>query len=1027
MKSSHNSDKAVTRKILLRLGIALLLTTTIVGLTLIAASRYFAPYFASLATALIRSATGLDVSFRKITLRLGIHPAFIIGDGELLNQGQKVLRFRQLTVLYSYSAVLSGKGLPLEAVIVDQPRLSVDIGATTPSSNELLSTNPFGPGLAEIQRRLAAQGRKVFALLGKFANEASIQDGIIVAPSGQPLVTNLSLSLDHSRRSDAVWVTRFAMALAAQPVEGLRLVGDGMLDFTENARGSWAQLQLNFWRGSSRFSLKDLTLISELRGSVKLVLSESGDSQCDSTLKLVRASIAAPLLNGPTQSANYVLTFSSKINEDSARLNQLLLSYNGEELLQGAIEVTNLRTKTPRVTARLRGPTIDLSQVKDWLSRLKRHLTPVDALVKSLQSASLSIDQLDFKADLTPNEKFADLLRKGLRVVATVQKVSFTLPPEYRLPDVVGLRGQILFEQGKLIARDVEAHFGRSTLDDGLIEADLAFGAKWIPFIVRARALVDLEEATSLAPALVRKRSELFNQYMQKVSGTALAKAQLKGLLKNGRQLTAENYVVELYPRKVELDLLRPKRHLQLVEGTLSLVPGLLTLKRLKVADGDGYIVLNASADLAGQSPDLRRIDAHARHFRADDWLGLFVKPENAEVKGFLTGRVSIVGSPGLGKNYSAYGSITLSPCHVKLKILRSPVESESATLNLYGSSGQALFERVEYEGNPAGLKISLPDITKPLVNLDIFVSRLDLRSLKFIRFPGQPKPPPPHFSPDTLISGHAVIDVLAFDQFTFDNVELDFERHGQKWKVYNLKGLAYGGNFQLEVRGRSEDDILNIILRLSRIDVAWLLASLGEGSKPVLSGSLDASAELVGDTNDNFRETVSGKASFYDRNGTVYRLVLLSRLLSTMSVSGVLRGRLPDPFVEGIPFRVLKGSFTIKDGTMHTENVVLDGPVMRMSAFGNVYLPSNTLDLTVGVMPFNMLDKLLNMIPVLGTGVAKHDSLLAFYFNVRGRAADPSVAPAPLTSVTNVLKKILTLPVNIINSELQHSPRDQN
>jgi hypothetical protein len=51
-----------------------------------------------------------------------------------------------------------------------------------------------------------------------------------------------------------------------------------------------------------------------------------------------------------------------------------------------------------------------------------------------------------------------------------------------------------------------------------------------------------------------------------------------------------------------------------------------------------------------------------------------------------------------------------------------------------------------------------------------------------------------------------------------------------------------------------------------------------------------------------------------------------------------------------------------------------------------------------------------------LGRGfVSKESSILAAYFRARGPIRDPSVTPAPVTSIAEIIKRTLGLPINVI------------
>jgi hypothetical protein len=55
-------------------------------------------------------------------------------------------------------------------------------------------------------------------------------------------------------------------------------------------------------------------------------------------------------------------------------------------------------------------------------------------------------------------------------------------------------------------------------------------------------------------------------------------------------------------------------------------------------------------------------------------------------------------------------------------------------------------------------------------------------------------------------------------------------------------------------------------------------------------------------------------------------------------------------------------------------------------------------------------------MIPIIGTNMADSaGTVVAAYVHAYGPISDPSVTPMPITSVAEIIKKMLFLPINVI------------
>jgi uncharacterized protein YhdP len=151
-------------------------------------------------------------------------------------------------------------------------------------------------------------------------------------------------------------------------------------------------------------------------------------------------------------------------------------------------------------------------------------------------------------------------------------------------------------------------------------------------------------------------------------------------------------------------------------------------------------------------------------------------------------------------------------------------------------------------------------------------------------------------------------------------------------------------------------------------------------------------------------------------RDGTLNKFTLLSRLLSFLDIKNWLSAHIPDPRVSGVPFKTLFTDFKGKGGLFYTDNFAMKGPVMDITASGSIQFGADTLDMQVGMFPFDTVDWVLNHIPVIGTRIGEGTGkLVAAYFHVSGPVSNPSIVPSPITSVAEFIKKTLGMPINII------------
>src|SRR5208283_274618 len=215
---------------------------------------------------------------------------------------------------------------------------------------------------------------------------------------------------------------------------------------------------------------------------------------------------------------------------------------------------------------------------------------------------------------------------------------------------------------------------------------------------------------------------------------------------------------------------------------------------------------------------------------------------------------------------------------------------------------------------------------------------------------------------------------------------------------------------------GRKKDDWIRIFGRAQNLNAAALfLLKRGITRSPV-SGRLDATADLWADTDSDFFATMAGTAIMKLRDGTIDRFTLVSRLLEVIDLRSWLTAKVPDPRVSGLQFRLVSADFKGSNGVFYTDDLLLDGPVIDIVASGNVNLDQSTIDMKIGMIPFNTVNWALSHIPLVGKNVAGGThSIISAYFNARGPITDPRGTVSPITSVAEIFKKTLGLPINLI------------
>ncbi|HAN93374.1 MAG TPA: hypothetical protein DCQ33_15020, partial [Nitrospira sp.] len=127
--------------------------------------------------------------------------------------------------------------------------------------------------------------------------------------------------------------------------------------------------------------------------------------------------------------------------------------------------------------------------------------------------------------------------------------------------------------------------------------------------------------------------------------------------------------------------------------------------------------------------------------------------------------------------------------------------------------------------------------------------------------------------------------------------------------------------------------------------------------------------------------------------------------------------------------------TLTIQNGLVKTQNIVLDSPVLKISAVGNYDMPTDQLDMIWAVSPFGSYSQFLKSIPLFGRLIAgDRKGLATALFQVKGSIDDPDVTYMPMKSFTtgltgvaqlafDLLKNTVMLPIDILSPQEEKDP----
>ncbi len=234
--------------------------------------------------------------------------------------------------------------------------------------------------------------------------------------------------------------------------------------------------------------------------------------------------------------------------------------------------------------------------------------------------------------------------------------------------------------------------------------------------------------------------------------------------------------------------------------------------------------------------------------------------------------------------------------------------------------------------------------------------------------------------------------------------------------------------DFDLSFRATGVD--INDLLRLSTTKI------------PASSGEIRLSGSLRGHGRNphGVSPSLNGKIEVLMENGHILKANerAVWQIISLLNLPAVLQGKV-DLENEGLPYNRVSATIMIQNGLFQTENLIIDSPILKITAAGNYDLPTDQLDLAVAASPFGSYSQFLKTIPLFGRIVAgDRKGIATAMFTVKGAMENPEVTYLPVKHFSSglsglaqlavdVLTNTLTLPIDLVtpNEESGIRPKD--
>ncbi len=261
--------------------------------------------------------------------------------------------------------------------------------------------------------------------------------------------------------------------------------------------------------------------------------------------------------------------------------------------------------------------------------------------------------------------------------------------------------------------------------------------------------------------------------------------------------------------------------------------------------------------------------------------------------------------------------------------------------------------------------------------------------------------------------------DALYLDDFEFKPFEaVLYLNKEKKWMEYGPTTLC---GIHLNGLVKPTDGAIELTVNIDKTDgdLHKTLFCLMEETG-IIKGDYTLEGELgATGSPDRIARNFKGTVELHSTGGRLYRMTLLSRILSAINISSLFRGKLPDLGQDGFAYKTIDIAAEVNGDIIHFNQAVINGIDMSFIFSGSLNMTKKTMDLTCLVAPFKTVDLIIEKIPILGPILNK--KLISIPFKATGDIRDPAVSLLPGEAVgkgiINTMERILNAPFKLLEN----------
>jgi len=350
---------------------------------------------------------------------------------------------------------------------------------------------------------------------------------------------------------------------------------------------------------------------------------------------------------------------------------------------------------------------------------------------------------------------------------------------------------------------------------------------------------------------------------------------------------------------------------------------------------------------------------------------------------------------------------------HVSLRIagFHKRLDGVTGTLRIRGRSLSAVLERAKIGASEISGTLSVTDFDNPKVEIVLESPFLDTTDFTA---------PPGYVSKVTWgewIRANPAIKFLARSRGganvkfakgktatrTFSNFQATFEGSqgvvkAPKWQLVFADGTLRGAAL-FDIRGNTRTP-LSLEIQGDHLRMERMLTS--DPDRVRIEGEVTTEGRMEWKTSarrENHGIYKTGKIEVRVQHGLLtQKFDIPSKISAALNFGSLVRGRLPDFFAQGLPFRRLTWTLEAFDNKWKITDLKLSSDSASIDGFGMYFDDQDRVDLKLDVSPLVGLDTIVS--GILGNMLAKNGKTLTFPFRVRGLSNSLDVRLEPFETL---------------------------